>query len=511
LIRRLFVTVRDERWHEVAPEEWFSEFDVLSQTVSISARHVSDLVDFAWQGTLRMAADARELTFEFTGKVLRDMNVCRLGLVILHPVEWMIGADIYAEDTKLEPAVHLSNAIAPQPIVDGLPAAMTEPFSRLRVENAGLGKLEFRFEGDSFELEDQRNWGDASFKTYCTPLRLGFPRSVVSGRSISHRVQVNFDPSATYGSPRRARLNSQAPQIHGQFPKIGRQWLHPDTKCDEAAPRWSHVQFRIAEYDSLAELTKFLVLIPSSTGLEVAIEPQQDPAALRAILSRLSEHKQRIQRLLVFGSVTKEFRTFDAPVLAATHGYFVEFNRDTPLADSLSGIAFPLTATVHSNDPDTVVDNVAAIRDIANTARKLLHNPCIALAPLAFYHPKPQSLRKFPALLARPWLVACAIETALAGVTSITLDDDVIRELSKHAEPSKEVSLSVLVECSDTKIAPVDSELPAGAHAVVLDTAGGGAKRLLASNLSSGMQKLTVSETEIELPAYGTRLIDLVG
>ena len=29
--------------------------------------------------------------------------------------------------------------------------------------------------GDVFEMEDQRNWTDASFKTYCTPLRQPFP------------------------------------------------------------------------------------------------------------------------------------------------------------------------------------------------------------------------------------------------------------------------------------------------------------------------------------------------
>ena len=31
-------------------------------------------------------------------------------------------------------------------------------------------EAELAFEGDIFEMEDQRNWTDASFKTYCTPL-----------------------------------------------------------------------------------------------------------------------------------------------------------------------------------------------------------------------------------------------------------------------------------------------------------------------------------------------------
>ena len=40
---------------------------------------------------------------------------------------------------------------------------------------------DWRFEGDVFETEDQRNWTDASFKTFCTPLRLPFPVEVPAG------------------------------------------------------------------------------------------------------------------------------------------------------------------------------------------------------------------------------------------------------------------------------------------------------------------------------------------
>ena len=72
---------------------------------------------------------------------------------------------------------------------------MTEPFTELRIEREDLGQLLLSFDGDSFELEDQRNWGDASFKTYCTPLRKGFPRAVRRGTLIAHRVKVRFTPA----------------------------------------------------------------------------------------------------------------------------------------------------------------------------------------------------------------------------------------------------------------------------------------------------------------------------
>jgi len=521
-IRRLFVTVRDEQWQEVAPKEWTSDIDEPSATVSISARHVSEVVDFAWQGTLEIADGGRELTFEFTGKVLRDMKLCRLGLVILHPVEWMAGAEICAENSNSVQSLRVPNLISPQPIVDGIPAAMTQPFSTLRVERSGLGKLEFRFEGDLFELEDQRNWGDSTFKTYCTPLRLGFPRFVESGTSISHRVRATVSPSRTCDSPPSSHLRKAIPQSQSAFPKIGRVRRSADTRGDEEGPSWRHFQVRIGDDGDLAELIRPLAQIPSSARLEIALVPQWDPRPLRSIVSRLSEHHHRIERLLVYGArspipiatvlerlriAMDEFRALcDVPVLSATQGYFVEFNRAEKFIAPMSGIAFPLTATVHADDADTVVDNVVTIRDMADTARGLLRDPQIAFVPLALYHPRPQALRKFPTHLAKPWLVASIIEAALSGVTSITLDDDAVKEMSLYPANGIELSLSSLIECSDMQATAIDSNLPVGVHAVMLNSAEDGAKRLLASNLSSCSQLLAISGSKIELPAYSTLL-----
>src|SRR6185295_16382542 len=85
-----------------------------------------------------------------------------------------------------------------QPIVHGVPGAMTEPFSQLGIERESFGSLHFSFSGDLFELEDQRNWGDASYKTYCTPLRKGFPRKVASGTEIGQSVAVRFTPAPAF-------------------------------------------------------------------------------------------------------------------------------------------------------------------------------------------------------------------------------------------------------------------------------------------------------------------------
>ena len=42
-------------------------------------------------------------------------------------------------------------------------------------------------------MEDQRNWTDASFKTYCTPLARPFPVPVQAGDRVDQRVALTVN------------------------------------------------------------------------------------------------------------------------------------------------------------------------------------------------------------------------------------------------------------------------------------------------------------------------------
>src|ERR1700722_6745533 len=96
ILRRIFVTVRDRNWREIAPTCWNCKINEELQTITVEARHASEFVDFTLAGTLQVSADGRSVRFAFEGEVQRDMEVCRLGLVVLHPVEPMGGARITA-------------------------------------------------------------------------------------------------------------------------------------------------------------------------------------------------------------------------------------------------------------------------------------------------------------------------------------------------------------------------------------------------------------------------------
>ena len=53
-----------------------------------------------------------------------------------------------------------------------------------------------RLEGDIFEMEDQRNWTDASFKTYVRPVALPRPFKVAAGERIVQSVTIVMSGNA---------------------------------------------------------------------------------------------------------------------------------------------------------------------------------------------------------------------------------------------------------------------------------------------------------------------------
>ena len=52
--------------------------------------------------------------------------------------------------------------------------------------------VDITFHGEIFEMEDQRNWSDASFKTYCRPLSLPRPYRLNAGETHRQEIAIRF-------------------------------------------------------------------------------------------------------------------------------------------------------------------------------------------------------------------------------------------------------------------------------------------------------------------------------
>lgn len=513
IVRRIFVTVRDRNWQEVAPTHWETKVDEERGTVSLVAFHKSDLVDFEWRGTLEIAPDRRSVHFAFEGKARRDMDVCRVGLIVLHPPEAMIGSQVTARSEHAEASMTIPAQISPQPIVNGVPGALTEPFSELTIERTGFGVLKLSFGGDLFELEDQRNWGDASFKSYCTPLRLGYPRSLAEGTRIAHRVDIRFEPAVldrTEAKPAPGRDSGGTAVV--EFPKLGCEWRKDLSTTSGAAVPASYRHYYIDATDAagLEHLRSLLEWSPHAR-LEVAVDAQEHRALPSHQLSLVREHINQIKRVLVVGSGTdlpsawaieswrrliQDATSSQVPVLAATRGYYVEYNRSAPLAAPTQGIAFPLTATVHSDEVGTIVDNAATIADMASTAKQLMRVAELAIVPLALYYPRTPHQANFPPPLVVPWVAATTIHAALSGITSITLAHDLI-ELVLDVAPNHAAFLTQLAECAGREVMALDPSMPSGVHAMLLAARADLPAQVLAANLSSEVQRIALTSSAL--------------
>ena len=143
-----------------------AEFDV---------RHARDEIDFAWHGTIAGDESGR-IEFDFDGRATRPPS----------PTTGSASASITRGARPPAPGYRsrtpegeregtFPDLIGRQAIVDGAYQALFPAYDRLEVELAGGGSLLFEFEGDLWETEDHRNWTDANFKTYSTPISLGPP------------------------------------------------------------------------------------------------------------------------------------------------------------------------------------------------------------------------------------------------------------------------------------------------------------------------------------------------
>ena len=208
ILRRVYVAVRDHNWDTILPQlsniQIEQEDDAFRITYDVENKHGD--VDFFWRGTI--AGDANgTITFSMDGEARSTFRRNRIGFCVLHPMDL---AGVPCRIEKVDGAVEESAypiSIAPQYLIDGeiKPVAPFNNMRAVRYEVTSGVEAEVRFEGEIFEMEDQRNWTDASYKTYGTPLSEPFPMEVAAGTKISQRITLTV---ATQGEPGTEELDA---------------------------------------------------------------------------------------------------------------------------------------------------------------------------------------------------------------------------------------------------------------------------------------------------------------
>jgi hypothetical protein len=187
VVRGISWPIRDESWATypaVVTRETVrkggSEFEVVQECLIAGGMLSSHLV------LLGRAEGTLQATIELTAHATVCTN--RAGLTVLHPLEGLVGSEF----TVLHPDGSKTSTRFPVAIS---PSQLGFDISGLRYSLEGIN-IAIDLSGDVFEMEDQRNWSDASFKTYCRPLSFPTPYALVAGETYRQEILIQVQGNA---------------------------------------------------------------------------------------------------------------------------------------------------------------------------------------------------------------------------------------------------------------------------------------------------------------------------
>ena len=217
VIRAIYGTVRDKNWDTVEPRMEIERIEQGQDSFSLhfSAHHENEPISFSWKGTIEGRGGVLEFTFN--GRAKKAFLRNRIGICVLHPIIECAGKPCrvrHSDGAWKEQS--FPRFISPHQPLKDIRALSWSPSDRVQAN--------IELEGEVFEMEDQRNWTDASFKTYSTPLELPFPVQVGPGEQIRQRFVLSLVVEhGTIPAPDEspAKIIISAGSTTKQVPKIG--------------------------------------------------------------------------------------------------------------------------------------------------------------------------------------------------------------------------------------------------------------------------------------------------
>src|SRR5882757_2825154 len=190
VLRGIGFLVRDENWGTYAPLLRKLKIDQRADGFSLSFVALCKRPDqqISYTAVIKATRDGN-LSFVCTATPKTEFLTARTGFVVLHPLRGVAGCPVAIEhvDGRIV-AGRLPQLVDPvQPVLDI--RALTHEVQ------PGL-KATVRMEGDTFEMEDHRNWTDASFKTYVRPLARPWPYTLAAGKPVTQSIKFSLSGPA---------------------------------------------------------------------------------------------------------------------------------------------------------------------------------------------------------------------------------------------------------------------------------------------------------------------------
>ncbi|HWT61846.1 MAG TPA: hypothetical protein VN150_04585, partial [Ochrobactrum sp.] len=219
VLRAVSYLVRDRDWGTYNPEihDLSVEQNDTGFTITYQARcEGPDATQLTVDVCIQAESDGA-LTFDAVANTATGFETNRCGFCILHPIVGVAGSPVTVE--------HVDGTLNQTSLPDLIEP--WQPFKDMRAithEAIPGVAAECRMEGDTFEMEDQRNWSDASYKTYVRPLALPWPYQIEASKPQHQRIVLSIRDMRKAAS--QADTNAEAVSItlgdlSGRMPNIG--------------------------------------------------------------------------------------------------------------------------------------------------------------------------------------------------------------------------------------------------------------------------------------------------
>lgn len=470
VLRATAFLVRDENWGNcpveidgLSVEETAERFAVSYRAVFRAPDGAELQCDASIEGT-----PSAGLVFEVVATPRAAFTTNRCGFCVLHPVIGLSGAPVQIEHTDgvIQAAV-LPELIAP-----------AQPFQDIRAISHAVAPgvtATCRMEGDAFEMEDQRAWTDASYKTYVRPLALPWPYTLPAGVLQRQRVALTIEGGrgSAAAQPRPAVVVVTLGEAAGVVPDFGLGIAPEDIAATLAASdalRFVRPQRLVLHFnpraghgrEALEGFAAVLSAYPAKATLECVVPCEKDPSEeLREISRLVTEAGLLLTDIMVspapdLKSTPPGSRWPDCPPLETIYAAaraafpdlplgggmissFTELNRKRPPAGLLDVVSHTTAAIVHAADDRSVMETLQSLPFVTRSVRAMIGPARYRIGPAAIgmrdnpygprLSPNPGGARitmtdtdpRHRGLFAAAWMIGYAAAVADAGLDALTL------------------------------------------------------------------------------------------
>jgi hypothetical protein len=467
MIRAISFIVRDKNWGTYNPEISDLRIEENSKGFVVAYTAVTGDAEqqFAYSAEITGRSEGT-LRFSARGRAVSDFLTNRTGFVVLHPIENLAGKPAGVIETTGESfETRFPELINPvQPMMN---------LRAIRHEFAPGAFVDCRMEGDTFEMEDQRNWTDASYKTYVRPLALPWPYTLPSGSEIEQSVTLTVTGSAPARAGGDGGIRVRIGETLGAAPALG-LGFDPDeaggVRDNAAALRAIGASHLVCHHDPRRGHDRATLAMAVETAEALGARPW-----LEAIVAEVDDFEAELATLgdwvSSLGSPFSVVMISPAPDLKCTlpgspwppcppavdlyraarrafpgaklgggmFSYFTELNRKRPPLAELDFVSFTTSPLVHAGDDRSVAEGLEALPHIARSVRAIVGEKPFAVGPSAIgmrdnpygaaTTPNPRNIRQAMnrndprqrGLLGAAWNLACFAHFARGGAREIAL------------------------------------------------------------------------------------------